>query len=441
MTFDAAALRASLTHRLRTARESSDALFGMLAPEAMAARPIPERHRILFYLGHMEAFDWNLLCRSTFGIPAFDATLDRLFAFGIDPVGGGLPDDAPGDWPPVDAVHAYKQRVRSAVDDALARTDFTESDDLDRGLVFEVAVEHRLMHVETLAYMLHWLPAGSKAPPRGGARETGPRRPSSGQVPIPAGAATLGQPPRAAFGWDNEFGTVRRDVAAFAIDRHNVTNGQFLDFVREGGYSDPSLWTDPDRAWLEAAGIRHPRFWEPAGNGSEAWNIRTMFDTRPLPPSWPVYVSHAEASAYARWKGRSLPTEDQFHRAAYGSPGGEERAYPWGGAPPGPAHGNFDFQSWDPAPVGSFPAGDSAFGVADLLGNGWEWTSTLFEPLPGFRRFHFYPGYSADFFDGRHYVMKGGSQRTAAPLLRRSFRNWFQPHYPHIYSTFRLVSP
>jgi formylglycine-generating enzyme required for sulfatase activity len=89
--------------------------------------------------------------------------------------------------------------------------------------------------------------------------------------------------------------------------------------------------------------------------------------------------------------------------------------------------------------VDEHPEGGSAFGVFDLLGNGWEWTSTGFAPLPGFEPFEFYRGYSADFFDGKHYVMKGGSSRTDACMLRRSYRNWFQPHYPYIYSSFRCT--
>ncbi|HET6200680.1 MAG TPA: SUMF1/EgtB/PvdO family nonheme iron enzyme, partial [Candidatus Acidoferrales bacterium] len=101
--------------------------------------------------------------------------------------------------------------------------------------------------------------------------------------------------------------------------------------------------------------------------------------------------------------------------------------------------GNFDFAAWDPTPVNAHPSGQSAFGVHDLLGNGWEWTSTPFARFPGFKPFPFYPGYSANFFDGRHFVMKGGSQRTAACMLRRSFRNWFQPHYPYVYAKFRTV--
>src|SRR6185436_2454173 len=145
------------------------------------------------------------------------------------------------------------------------------------------------------------------------------------------------------------------------------------------------------------------------------------------------------AATYARWRGRHLPTEAQWHRAAYGTPEGAERSYPWGEEPPAPALGNFDGAAWDPQPVGAHPRGRSAFGVEDLLGNGWEWTSTVFHPFPGFRPFPFYPGYSADFFDGKHFVLKGASPRTAAALVRRSFRNWFQPYYPNIYAAFRCV--
>src|SRR5262249_32251634 len=149
-----------------------------------------------------------------------------------------------------------------------------------------------------------------------------------------------------------------------------------------------------------------------------------------LPPSWPVYVTHAEAEAYARWSDARLPTEAEFHRAAYGTPegargtgapgkaGAAERAHPWGEASPDPAwHGVFDFGSWDPEPAGSHPAGRSAWGVDDLVGNGWEWTSTPFAPFPGFRPQATYPEYSADFFDGVHFVMKGASPATAKELL------------------------
>jgi formylglycine-generating enzyme required for sulfatase activity len=150
-------------------------------------------------------------------------------------------------------------------------------------------------------------------------------------------------------------------------------------------------------------------------------------------------VSHAEASSFARWAGKELPTEAQWHRAAYARRDGSESSYPWGNSTASVRRGNFDFHQWEPAPVNAHPDGASDFGVVDLLGNGWEWTSTLFAPFPGFQRFSFYPGYSADFFDGKHYVMKGGSARTSACMLRRSFRNWFQPQYQYVYAGFRCV--
>jgi formylglycine-generating enzyme required for sulfatase activity len=178
-------------------------------------------------------------------------------------------------------------------------------------------------------------------------------------------------------------------------------------------------------------------FWKRAG---DQWQYQTMFDEIGLPLEWPVYVSHAEANAYARWAGKALPTEVQWHRAAYGTTGGSERPYPWGSEAPTATLGNFDLNRWDPTPINAFPHDESAFGVRGMLGNGWEWTSTVFEPLPGFEPFPFYRGYSADFFDGKHFVMKGGSARTAACMLRPSFRNWFQPHYQYVYAGFRCVN-
>src|SRR5690606_4068847 len=147
----------------------------------------------------------------------------------------------------------------------------------------------------------------------------------------------------------------------------------------------------------------------------------------------------AEASAYARWRGMALPTEAQYQRAALGDPAGPQRRYPWGDEAPQARHGAFGFDGYDPEPAGSHPDGASAWGVEDLVGNGWEWTSTPFEPFPGFAPMPEYPEYSADFFDGQHYVMKGASPATVTELIRPSFRNWFRPRYPYVFASFRCV--
>jgi ergothioneine biosynthesis protein EgtB len=434
-------IRQPLLERVSDARRRSDELFDMVRADSIYERPIPERHRIIFYLGHLEAFDWNLLHENVFGLASFHPEFDKLFAFGIDPVGGGLPSDQPSEWPSLESVKDYVSQIRTALDEKLADGILDSSahrrDGLTLDTLLNVAIEHRLMHVETLAYMLHQLPVDRKIRPADLPNLIAPPI-IHRMVPIPAGVATLGlSRVDSTFGWDNEYEAHTAQVPAFQIDQHMVTNRQFLEFISAGGYDTRSFWSDDDWNWKTAKGIRHPVLWKAANN---KWLYRTMFDEVPLPVDWPVYVSHAEASAYARWAGKQLPTEEEWHRAAYGSGDGTERHYPWGNEPPKSNLGNFDLDRWDPAPVNAFPQGQSAFGVQGMVGNGWEWTSSVFAPFPGFEPFPFYRGYSADFFDGKHFVMKGGSPRTAACMLRPTFRNWFQAHYQYVYAGFRCVS-
>ena len=372
---------------LARARAHTDELFRLVRAEALYERPIPERHRMIFYIGHLEAFDWNLIGRYALDRPAFHASFDHLFAFGIDPPPGQLPQDKPSDWPRLEEVETYNRKVREEIDWLIG----TVPEQLR-----QVAVEHRLMHAETFAYILHQLDYDKKIEPRmksevfpGGSN--GPAE----MVPVPAGAARMGRTPEEGFGWDNEFPSTSMEVPEFTIGRRKVTNGEYLEFVRQG------------------AGA--PFFWVQRGG---KWFYKGMWREVPLPLDCPVYVTHDEADAYARWRGMRLPTEAEWHRAAGQTPASE----------------NVDFRGWDP--VSAYEEGP---GIRQLTGNGWEWTSTVFAPFPGFKPFPFYRNYSEPFFDGGHYVLKGGSPRTAACLLRGSFRNWFRPAYPYIYATFRLV--
>jgi len=440
-------LHAVLLSRMREARVRTDELFDLLPPNSFYDRPVAERHRLIFYLGHLEAFDWNLLSRPL-GLASSDAVSDNLFAFGIDPVGGGLPTDTPGDWPGIAHVEKYNRNVRERLDAELSdprRLIRSSEQGLADGTLLQVAIEHRLMHAETLSYLLHNLALERKIPQPTAHCDPRPS-PRHRQATIPAGTATLGQSSMSgrAFGWDNEFEAQQVSVPSFSMDVFPVTNGEFLRFIHAGGYQDANYWRPEDWEWKRRQRLEHPHFWLPRSSSQASdpdthWEYRAMFGAIPLPRSWPVYVSWAEAAAFARWARKKLPSEAQWHRAAYGTPEGSDLRYPWGDEAPHATRGNFQFERWDAAPVDAHPAGASAFCVQDLLGNGWEWTSTAFGPLPGFQAFPFYPGYSADFFDGKHFVMKGGSPRTDACMLRRSFRNWFQPHYPYVYATFRCV--
>jgi gamma-glutamyl hercynylcysteine S-oxide synthase len=382
-----------LAGQLCAARAQTDALFSLLDPAALYHRPVADRHRLIFYLGHVEAFDWNLLSTHALFKPSFHPEFDKLFAFGIDPEPGKAPADQPSDWPSEKQVRGYCLRVRRELDDSLAQI----PDQL-----LHVAIEHRMMHAETLAYLFHNLPYESK---RGPAPEASPSTPGeNSMLEIPAGVARLGQVSGDGFGWDNEFEAHSVGVPAFRISRFKISNGEYLEYLRSTSGED-----------------RPPNFWVKRDAG---WFYRGMFGEIPLPLDWPVYVTHKEASAYVQWRcgmeyrNFALPTEAQFHRAAEGT-----------------TSINANFERWDPVAVSTGSNG----GPSQLIGNGWEWTSTVFAPFAGFEPFPFYPGYSADFFDGKHFVMKGGSPRTAAALLRPSFRNWFRADYPYVYATFRIV--
>jgi ergothioneine biosynthesis protein EgtB len=428
----------------RKNRARSRQLFDLITDEAYYSQPIALRHPIVFYEGHLPAFSFNTLIKKALGGPSIDARLETLFARGIDPheSAGTEPSDAANNaarWPARDLVRAFADEADRQIVETLMKADLDRPGHplLDRAEAVFSILEHEAMHQETLAYIWHRLPFSQKKKPDGYQVRVESASPRQEWIEIPGGCVSLGVNRSAIpFGWDNEFPAASATVAAFTIERHDVTNARFLEFVQDGGYSEERWWTADDWQWVRKEAGAHPLFWEREDN---VWRWRGMFESVPLPPSWPVYVSLAEASAFARWSGARLPTEGEFQRAAYGSPEGE-RHYPWGTEEPSAVTGVFDFSSWDPEPAGSHPAGASAWGVEDLVGNGWEWTCTPFAPFPGFRAMASYPEYSADFFDGEHFVLKGASPVTARELIRPTFRNWFRARYPYVYATFRSVN-
>src|ERR1700746_285972 len=140
--------------RLIQSRTTTDELFEILQNDAFYERPISERHRIIFYLGHVEAFDWNLLGQRAFGLKRFHPTFDQLFAFGIDPVGGGLPTDKPEDWPARPEIDSYNRRLRADLDSWIETTLENPREGHPQFMaMLDTAIEHRLMPAETLAYM------------------------------------------------------------------------------------------------------------------------------------------------------------------------------------------------------------------------------------------------------------------------------------------------
>lgn len=389
-------------------RERSAHLFALIDDAAYFDRPIPLRHPFIFYEGHLPAFSFITLNQRALGEASIDPAYERLFQRGIDP---GSKREARAhdrsDWPARAQLDAFVRACDERVIAAISRGP------LD--YVYTI-LEHEQMHHETLLYIIHQLDYAHKG--RIAQQHYDHATPRNPMQPVGAGIARLGaQRGDLPFGWDNEFSAHEVAVPAFEMMRYPVTNGRWLRFVEQGG-PVPHFWVERDGEWM----------------------LRGVFEELPLPQSWPAYVTHEQAEQYAAWAGMRLPTEAEYHRAAFGTPNGADRCFPWGDAQPDPLRGNFDFERFDPEPVDAHPAGASAWEIEDLVGNGWEWTSTPFGPFPGFEAMPSYPQYSADFFDGRHYVMKGASPATARELIRPSFRNWFFGDYPYMYAKFRCVA-
>jgi len=384
----------ALRRELDLARAQTDSLFDLIGAGSLYARPIAERHRLVFYRGHFDAFDFNLIARRSMSAPGFHPDFDSLFERGIDPAPGEAPMDSPKDWPSRGEIDSYVAKTRRWID--------THFEDIDPW-VLNMAIEHRHMHAETFAYLLHGLPHTDKKRPDNSPipRLSTRSAPVNSMVPISAGRVTLGKS-RDGFGWDNEHLGHDAFVQAFNVSRFKISNGEYLEFVRDGG-PVPHFWLYQDNTWF----------------------FRGMFANIPLPLDWPAWVTMNQARNYAQWRGLDLLTEAQYHRALQVSSSDAQRD-------------NYGYYRWYPIPVDA-AASDSET-PSQLVGNGWEWTQDVFAPFDGFAAHPFYPGYSADFFDGQHYVMKGASPRTAAVLTRPSFRNWFRPDYPYMYAGFRVVA-
>ncbi|MGY2078581.1 ergothioneine biosynthesis protein EgtB [Modestobacter sp. SYSU DS0657] len=330
--------------------------------------------------------------------------------------------------PPVEA-RAFCREVRGRVLDRLDR--FTAEDD-----PFDVAmvVSHEQQHDETMLQTLQ-LRTGPAA--LGPGTPLPPGRPglAGTTVLVPGGEFTLGvDGATEPFSLDNERPAHPVEVPAFRIGRVPVTNAEFAAFVADGGYEQPRWWSA--RGWEHrcAAGLSAPQFWGRDGT-------RTRFGlVEEVPADEPVqHVTFFEAEAYAAWAGGRLPTEVEWEKAAVWDPvRHRRRRFPWGDTDPTPGLANLGGQALRPAPVGAYPAGASAYGAEQLMGDVWEWTSSDFTPWPGFTPM-LYADYSAPFFGGDYKVLRGGSWAVGPSVVRPSFRNWDHPVRRQVFSGFRLA--
>ncbi|MEU5984609.1 ergothioneine biosynthesis protein EgtB [Streptomyces sp. NPDC047434] len=430
VTDDPTALRQRALDALTTARERTALLTSCVEDDELVAQHSPLMSPLVWDLAHIGNQEEQWLWRAVAGRDALRPEIDSLYDAFEHPRASRptLPL-----LPPAEA-RAYASDVRGRVLDVLAGTALAGAPLVEAGFAFGMIAQHEQQHDETMliTHQLRTGPAALTAPPPP-RTDTGPL-PS--EVPVPGGPFTMGTSDEP-WALDNERPAHTQVVPSFFVDTVPVTNGAYMAFVADGGYTDERWWQAEGWAQIRQHGIGAPLFWRRSGG---QWLRRRFGVTEPVPEDEPVvHVSWYEADAYARWAGRRLPTEAEWEKAARHDPAtGRSRRYPWGDADPTPAHANLGQRHLRPAPAGGYPEGASPLGVRQLIGDVWEWTSSDFLPYPGFTAFP-YKEYSEVFFGPAHKVLRGGSFAVDQVACRGTFRNWDLPVRRQIFSGFRTA--
>lgn len=301
-----------------------------------------------------------------------------------------------------------------------------------------LSICHEQMHCEAMTYTRQTLAYPAAGEGRLMAAPQTPDAGCSGDVEIPGGHFQLGAARDEGFVFDNEKWAHAVFVRPFRMAPTPVTCAQFAEFVEAGGYREPRWWSDEGWAWRLREAVLAPAYWTLERG---AWFRRRHDRLEPLPANEPmVHVNWYEAEAWCRWAGRRLPSEAEWEFAAATVPGAPDikRRYPWGSAAPSGKTANLYGTAGRCLPVGALPAGDSAWGMRQMIGNVWEWTADWFRPYPGFVRDP-YAEYSEPWF-GSHKVLRGGCHATSPDLIRNTWRNFYTPDRRDVFAGFRTCA-
>lgn len=401
-------------------------LFEVLnGDQAFYKKPISLRHPLIFYLGHTATFFTNKLILAGLIEKRINPRFESMFAVGVDEMSWDDVNEANYDWPSVEEVKAYRNEVREMVCGVIRNAPLKPPLDWrNPWWSIPMGIEHERIHLETSSVLirqqeLQYVRPHPAWPP---CRHNGPA-PRNDLVLIPPGPVTLGKNKADPYyGWDNEFGAHTVEIQEFKASRYLVSNGEFMEFIEAGGYTNDSLWEEEGRSWKDFSHARHPSFWV---RDAGAWKLRLLLEEIPMPWDWPVEVNYHEAKAFCNWKKISsgqpvrLPTEDEWHRLLDLSAVTEVPA-------DRPHAANLHLDHWaSSCPVTQFRHGE----LYDVVGNVWQWTETPIYPFDGFEVHPLYDDFTTPTFDDRHNLFKGGSWISCGNESQHTSRYAFRRHF------------
>ncbi len=425
----------------------TEVLFSSLLGEEAFYRPPYHglRHPLAFYYGHPASLYINKLQISGLISQPINAFYERLFETGVDEMSWDDMSKNAIEWPSIDQMWQYRKEVYKTVVNVIANTEGLNPGhdliDQDSPLwALFMGFEHERIHFETSSVLVRELPVHLVHKPEQWpdfhqsyeAADSQRQFPANEFVDVPFASVDIGKPRDwPTYGWDNEYGKRSVNVHQFKATKYLISNGEFWQFVADGGYADEQYWSVEGWQWRVFRNAKWPTFWYQNGpSGSHDYLLRTIFELVPMQWSWPAIVNYHEAHAYANWLSKKdktkipyrLITEAEHHRLRE-LVGLDDKDEHLAIAPLYNTNLHYGSES-------SVNALD-AFGLScsDVFGNVWQWLEDDFNPLPGFKVHRYYDDFSTPCFDGEHKMIMGGSFVSLGDEDTPWARFHFRPHF------------
>ena len=428
--------REEILNYFTTTYEVFEKLFDTFTDDCVYyEQPEPLRHQLIFYYGHTSTFFINKLILGKFITQRINPKYEYTFAIGVDEMSWDDLNKENYEWPTVQETKEYRKKAKELVIDYIKNCEFTLPLTWDSPMwPIMMGIEHEKIHVETSSVLHRQLDINLVKPDSFGneCKEYG-LNPTNILIDVPSSHIHLGKNRNDEYyAWDNEYGEYEEKVPAFKASKYLVSNGEFLEFVNDGGYTTDSFWSAEGLGWKEYQNASYPIFWIKEGN---TFNYRTMTNIIKLPLNWPVDVNYLEAEAFCNWKSKqinkniTLPSEAMWHSLrdysqAKDEPQWEEKV-----------NANINLEHYSSScPVDKFQAGD----FYDVIGNVWQWTTTPIDGFKGFEVHPLYDDFSVPTFDNRHNIFKGGSWISTGNETLKDSRYAFRRHFPQ-HAGFRYV--
>ena len=401
--------------------ELDEKLFDLLKDkEFLYQQPNRLRHPLIFYYGHTATFFINKLALANIIKKRVNPRFESIFAIGVDEMSWDDLNSGHYTWPTYEETKAYRNEVKQIILDLIDTLSFTMPINWDSSMWnILMGIEHENIHIETSSVLLReldikFLKTEEIFSYKNEALTTYPK---NELLEVKGSTITLqkNRENPVFYGWDNEFSFHKAIIKDFQASKYLVSNGEFLEFVKEGGYNKPEFFSTEGKEWLDFTQAKHPPFWI---KKDDSYFLREINRVIPLALNYPVDINIYEAEAFCKYKSSKLgfevrlPSEDEYY-ALYNYTNAQEK------------EANIGLIQFNQSSVNKYKFDD----FYDVIGNVWQWSLTPIYPFDDFITHPIYDDFTTPTFDDRHALMKGGSFISLGNEILKEARYAFRKHF------------